>query len=427
MKKKKLFILFISVVAALLIISLFIHSKTYNLRVEIIKSVYSDITLSENGKSCVVNTIIKKSNEEIINELLIENGYKESNGYYKRSYNINKKCDTLYEKYKNYNKEFSLIGSDDIKIEYDSEYKDSGYKADDKVILVKDVDVKNLGTNYVIYKLDNEIYNKYLVRKVEIIDSVKPVITLTGNSTVTVYLNNDYNEQGATANDNYDGDLTDKIVTSGNVDNKKVGKYEITYTVKDTSGNETSVIRTINVKEKQEVSYSNQDATELTYIKGILVVNKKYGLPKNYNPGENKEAKAALNRMQADASALGLSLKLISGFRTYSYQANLYNRYVQKDGQAKADTYSARPGHSEHQTGLAFDVGQISDSFGNTASGKWLAQNCHLYGFIIRYPQGKSHITGYKYEPWHIRYLGVETATKVKESGLTLEEYLGIN
>ena len=86
MKKKKLFILFISVVAALLIISLFIHSKTYNLRVEIIKSVYSDITLSENGKSCVVNTIIKKSNEEIINELLIENGYKESNGYYKRSY-----------------------------------------------------------------------------------------------------------------------------------------------------------------------------------------------------------------------------------------------------------------------------------------------------------------------------------------------------
>jgi LAS superfamily LD-carboxypeptidase LdcB len=258
-------------------------------------------------------------------------------------------------------------------------------------------------------------------------DTIKPVITLKGNSNVTLYLNNTYSDEGAVATDNYDGDITDKIVISGTVDNKKVGKYEITYTVKDTTGNETSIVRTINVKEKPVANYSNEDITELTYIKGILVVNKKYGLPKTYNPGENKEAKNALSKMQADASALGLSLKLISGFRTYSYQAGLYNRYVQKDGQAKADTYSARPGHSEHQTGLAFDVGQLKDSFGDTPSGKWLAQNCHLYGFIIRYPKGKSHITGYKYEPWHIRYLGIDVATKVKESGLTLEEYLGIN
>ena len=352
---------------------------------------------------------------------------KKIDNYYKKMFNVNNSCDELYEKYKNYNKEFSLIGSDEIKIEYGSEYKDSGYKADDKVILMKDVDVKNLGMNYVIYKLDNTVYSKYLIRKVEIIDTIKPVITLKGNSNVTLYLNNTYSDEGASATDNYDGDITDKIVISGTVDNKKVGKYEITYTVKDTAGNESSIVRTINVKEKPVANYSNEDITELTYIKGILVVNKKYGLPKTYNPGENKEAKNALSKMQADASALGLSLKLISGFRTYSYQAGLYNRYVQKDGQAKADTYSARPGHSEHQTGLAFDVGQLKDSFGDTPSGKWLAQNCHLYGFIIRYPEGKSHITGYKYEPWHIRYLGIDVATKVKESGLTLEEYLGIN
>jgi len=427
MKKKILSICFILIIVVLLIISLLIHSKSYNLRVELIKNVYSDITLNSNGKTCIVTLKVKESNEDIINELLTIDGYKKNKGYYMRKFNVNNSCDKLYDKYKNYNKEFSLIGSDDIKIEYGSEYKDSGYKADDKVILMKDVDVKNLGINYVIYKLDNTIYSKYLIRKVEVIDTVKPVINLIGNTNVTLYLNDNYSEEGAAATDNYDGDITDKIVISGTVDNKKVGKYEITYTVKDTSGNETSIVRTINVKEKQVASTSNQDVTGLTYIKGILIVNKKYGLPKTYNPGENKEAKNALKKMQADASALGFDLRLLSGFRTYSYQEGLYNRYVKRDGQKAADTYSARPGHSEHQTGLAFDVGQLKNSFGDTPSGKWLAQNCHLYGFIIRYPQGKSHITGYVYEPWHIRYLGVDIATKVKESGLTLEEYLEIN
>ena len=95
-------------------------------------------------------------------------------------------------------------------------------------------------------------------------------------------------------------------------------------------------------------------------------------------------------------------------------------------GQELTDTFSARPGHSEHQTGLAFDVGAIDDDFANWPSGIWLKENAHKYGFIIRYPKGKQHITGYKYEPWHIRYLGVDLATKVYNSGLTLEEYLGI-
>lgn len=141
----------------------------------------------------------------------------------------------------------------------------------------------------------------------------------------------------------------------------------------------------------------------------------------------NPEAQAALNRMQSDASVLGLNLKLVSGFRSYNTQYNLYNNYVRINGQEKADTFSARPGHSEHQTGLAFDVGSTKGAFANTNEAKWLHQNCHLYRFIIRYPKGKTHITGYIYEPWHIRYLGVDTATKVKNSGLTLEEYLGIN
>ena len=158
-----------------------------------------------------------------------------------------------------------------------------------------------------------------------------------------------------------------------------------------------------------------------------MLVNKKYGLPKDYNPGVNKEAYEQLQKMQADAKALNLDLQLRSGYRSYSRQEELYNSYVQKDGEEKASTYSAKPGYSEHQTGLAFDVGLVDTSFANTSEAKWLDQNCHLYGFIIRYPQGKTDITGYIYEPWHIRYLGVEVSTKVKESGLSLEEYLNVN
>jgi D-alanyl-D-alanine carboxypeptidase len=119
-------------------------------------------------------------------------------------------------------------------------------------------------------------------------------------------------------------------------------------------------------------------------------------------------------------------MPLVSGFRSYSRQKTIYNNYVAIDGVTKADTYSARPGHSEHQTGLAFDVGAIDDNYGNTAAGKWLANNAHKYGFIIRYPKGKTHITGYKYEPWHIRYIGTNHATTIYNKQITLEEYLNV-
>lgn len=163
------------------------------------------------------------------------------------------------------------------------------------------------------------------------------------------------------------------------------------------------------------------------YVDGILMVNKKYSIPSDFATGLDDEAISALYDLQAAARAAGYSLPLLSGFRTYDFQQGLYESYIYREGQAEADTYSARPGHSEHSTGLAFDVGSITDSYGTTPAGKWLAKNCHKYGFIIRYPQGKSNITGYIYEPWHIRYLGVENATKVYESGLTLEEYLGLD
>ena len=165
---------------------------------------------------------------------------------------------------------------------------------------------------------------------------------------------------------------------------------------------------------------------QLTYFGGILVVNKTYALPADYAPGVDAAAQAAFDEMQAAAADEGLNIYISSGFRSYDYQAGLYQRYVDKDGKAEADRYSARPGHSEHQTGLAFDLNSIDNSFADTAEGKWVTKNCYKYGFIIRYPADKEDVTGYMWEPWHVRYLGKETAQSVYDSGLCLEEYLGI-
>lgn len=177
-----------------------------------------------------------------------------------------------------------------------------------------------------------------------------------------------------------------------------------------------------------------QPPTEPTYIDGILIANKKYPLPASYNKGEDSVAKAALEDMLAAAKLEGILLVAFSGFRSYEYQTTLYNNYVARDGKEEADRYSARPGHSEHQTGLAFDIGEkgredlwLTSAFGETEAGKWLVNNAPDYGFILRYPKGKEHITGFMYESWHFRHLGVDIAKKVNESGLTLEEYLGIN
>lgn len=167
-------------------------------------------------------------------------------------------------------------------------------------------------------------------------------------------------------------------------------------------------------------------AAQPHYINGILVVNKTYPLPSDYNPGADATAMDALNNMIAAAKKEGITLTLRSGFRSYERQKTLYNNYVKQDGVAEADRYSARPGHSEHQSGLAFDLNSLEQSFGETAEGKWLAENCHKYGFIIRYPQGKENITGYMYEPWHVRYLGLPIAEAVHASGLCLEEFLSI-
>ena len=173
-------------------------------------------------------------------------------------------------------------------------------------------------------------------------------------------------------------------------------------------------------------TYTSVIIDGLTYINGIPIVNKTYSVPREYAPGVNPTAYAAFETMRDAAAQEGINLFIISGYRSYDHQANTYQRYVNRDGQAAADRYSARPGHSEHQTGLCFDLNSLLFSFGDTAEGKWLAAHCDEYGFIIRYPIDGESSTGYRYEPWHIRYLGTELAQSVTASGLTLEDYLGI-
>lgn len=188
---------------------------------------------------------------------------------------------------------------------------------------------------------------------------------------------------------------------------------------------------------------SHQEADGTTVISGILLVNKEHPLPADYAPdytngaGQSTslqgDAEAAAEAFLAAANAQGNSMYILSGYRSYDVQASLFANYAAAHGEDKANTFSARAGQSEHQTGLAFDVGDAAHSGYNLQTSidqfpgvQWMMQHCAEYGFILRYPEGKEKITGYQYEPWHFRYVGVEAATAIMSSGLTLEEYLGV-
>lgn len=179
-----------------------------------------------------------------------------------------------------------------------------------------------------------------------------------------------------------------------------------------------------------------------------VIVNKQRSLPEGYEPDDlvepnvpfsfdgphekrhmRKEAAEALQKLFAGAKADDIELRAVSGYRSYQRQVSIYNNNVKTKGKEYTDRVSSVPGHSEHQTGLAIDVSSpsvgnaIEEVFGTSKEGQWLAEHAAEYGFIIRYPKGEEGITGYVYEPWHIRYVGTDLAPDVVKSGLTLEEY----
>ena len=158
----------------------------------------------------------------------------------------------------------------------------------------------------------------------------------------------------------------------------------------------------------------------------IVVANKHYPMSKDYNPGENPTAKAELLKLIAAMQQAGFPISdHYSGFRSYETQVKLYQDYVNQDGKAEADRYSARPGYSEHQTGLAFDlIGTNGNLVTEEKAAQWLLDHAADYGFVVRYLKGKEKETGYMAEEWHLRYVGKE-AKDIAASGLSLEEYYG--
>lgn len=215
--------------------------------------------------------------------------------------------------------------------------------------------------------------------------------------------------------------------------------HYLAYLEKNPNLSKEDIVTRVNIGLDQEF-YTN--TKETPYLNQIYILSNKYlSMPKNYVP-ENletidskytsgtrqlvKEAKEMFESLSQAAKEDGYNIRAMSAYRSYQYQENLYNNYVKRDGKEEADTYSARPGFSEHQTGLVVDVDNIKTvytSFEKTEEFQWMQDHAHEYGFILRYPKGKENITGYTYESWHYRYVGKEIATYIHDHDITFDEY----
>ena len=313
-----------------------------------------------------------------------------------------------------------------------------------KVISKKEkIKTNKLGPKKIVIKVENFFHKKIdYTYNIDIVDKEKPVITHkdrfeTESGTEVNLL------EEVTVTDNSKEEI--KVEIEGTYDFNTSGTYELEYVAKDSSGNETREKFVLEVKEKKVIPTEgyiapNREFTTskgfkgvvrdgVTYIDGVLIANKTYSLPSSFNPGGlTSEFMNNFNNMKSAANAEGIDFDIFSGFRSYYTQKSTYQGWVNKDGQAAADTYSARAGHSEHQSGLAADINGYGARFDESDATRWMANNCYKYGFILRYPEGKQGITGYVYESWHFRYVGTDLATKLYNGGnwITLEEYFGI-
>jgi D-alanyl-D-alanine carboxypeptidase len=212
-------------------------------------------------------------------------------------------------------------------------------------------------------------------------------------------------------------------------------RYEI-YKENNPNLNNKDIVLRVNIGLDNSF-YTNTN--EVKEFNTLMLINKYNHIAKDFTPNNLvkveefakdgmqlvEECKNAFIKMARDAKEQGYNIRAISTYRTIEYQENLYNNYVKKDGINKADTYSARPTYSEHHTGLAIDIDNIKLSFNNFENTKefaWMIDNAYKYGFILRYPKDSS-ITGYIYEPWHYRYVGVDVARYIKNNNITFEEY----
>ncbi len=209
------------------------------------------------------------------------------------------------------------------------------------------------------------------------------------------------------------------------------------------------VIKSIPVEIQEKIGITRPFYENINIIKepsSILVLCNKYNkLESTYVPEDlvdigggqklKKEAKEALYVMREDMAKEGHKITVRSTYRSYDRQNTIHKQYIKANGQAQTDTFSARPGHSEHQTGLAIDLVQAGNNssslsgakFEKTKQYQWMIENAYKYGFILRYPKEYEKVTGYKYEPWHWRYVGVEVSTFMRENNIaTFDEYVAM-
>ncbi len=339
-----------------------------------------------------------------------------------------------YQNYKNYENKI-----EELKLE---QYYYPNYIVRDKTILNMKNDIKNSEERI---KTDIEKYEELIKNHIGLKDEFwsKEIINSKKNDSILDYdiKIKKYYEELNTKYTKILNEQKDKIKLK--VDTNKSLIQQISYykariknkeqerkNKEEIKNNEQETKNKEEVK-KQENKKSN-NGIKAKYINGILLVNKTYGLPSTYNPGGfTSETFNAWIKMKEAAKKDGISLKIISGFRTYEYQKSTFNYWVNLYGEDYARKVSAVPGHSEHQTGMAMDIGgthgyDLDSKFINTPEGKWLKKNSHKYGFIIRYPKDKINITKYNYEPWHVRYVGVSNATEMYNNNQCLEQYLGV-
>ncbi len=252
----------------------------------------------------------------------------------------------------------------------------------------------------------------------------------------------DTNQYIVSAIDDVDGDITDQVITTLDTSNEK--EYKVTYSIKDAAGNVAEKELYINrVKMFDDGIYDPNSIDPLTVTDPediTVLVNKTHQIPSGWQPDDlvkvcdseqllRKEAADAFEKLYNEAVSRNIAIFSISGYRTNETQTRYWTNMCNVYGIEYASAYSAYPGRSEHQLGLALDVSykttgdRLSASVADSEVGKFMAQEGHKYGFIIRYLKDKVAITNYGYEPWHLRYVGVELATELYESGLTLEEY----
>ena len=246
--------------------------------------------------------------------------------------------------------------------------------------------------------------------------------------------------------DSKETQIENKLNELNNIDKKikyfdmnKLDRY-IEYKNKNTQLSDEQIIKNVNMNLDKEKYIDIQEAINKNTEE--ILVNKYYYLDENYIPNDLEElnleysregmklvniAKKAFEKLHKEAKKDNMNIIVMSSYRSYEYQETLYNNYVKKDGKENADTYSARPGFSEHQTGLAVDVYNQKTSyteFENTKEFTWMQNNAYKYGFILRFPKDKENETGYQYESWHYRYVGLDIAKYIHDKNITLEEYI---